>query len=95
MPNVKRIYEKFHGSGFEIIGISLDTDESRLRAYIKDNGITWRQVFSGKGWSSPISRQYGIRSIPAPWLIDKDGKLISLRARGATLERMVADALKK
>jgi tetratricopeptide (TPR) repeat protein/peroxiredoxin len=95
MPNVKRIYEKFNDSGFEIIGISLDTDESRLRAYIKDNGITWRQVFSGRGWSSPVSRQYGIRSIPAPWLIDKDGKLISPRARGSALERMVADALKK
>lgn len=95
MPNVKRVYEKLHDSGFEIIGISLDTNESMLRTYIKNNGITWRQVFSGKRWDSPVSRQYGITGIPAAWLIDKDGKLISQRARGSALERMVAEALKK
>ena len=36
--------------GFDIIGISLDTDEERLRTYLQENEIPWRQVFSGKGW---------------------------------------------
>lgn len=95
MPNVKKVYEKHHSSGFEIVGISLDTDEAKFRAFIKDNGVTWRQIFSGKGWNSPLAQKYGIRSIPAPWLIDKEGRLISTQARGSNLEQMVAEALKK
>ena len=95
MPNVKNVYDTYKDKGFDIIGISLDTDENRLRDYLKENEIPWRQVFSGKGWDSPVSRQYNIQGIPAPWLIDKDGTLISHRARGETLEQLVAEALKE
>ena len=94
MPNVKKVYDTYKDESFDIIGISLDTDEKRLRDYLKENEIPWRQVFSGKGWDSPVSRQYDIRGIPAPWLIDKDGTLISHQASGETLERLVVEALK-
>ena len=55
MPNVKKVYDTYKDEGFDIIGISLDTDENRLRDYLKENEIPWRQVFSGKGWQSPNS----------------------------------------
>lgn len=93
MPNVKKIYEAYKDKGFDIVGISLDTDETRLREYLKENEIPWRQVFSGKGWDSPVSRQYGIYGIPTMWLIDREGKLISNNARGEKLESLVAAAL--
>ena len=95
MPNVKKVYDTYKDEGFDIIGISLDTDEERLRNYLKENEIPWRQVFSGGGWDSPVSRQYGVRAIPAPWLIDKEGKLISHQARGEALKNMVVEALKE
>lgn len=93
MPDVKRVYDTYKDNGFDVIGISLDTDENRLRDYLKENEIPWRQVFSGKGWQSPIAQQYGIRAIPAPWLIDRDGTLISQQARGDNLERLVAETV--
>ncbi len=92
-PNMKKVYDAYKDKGFDIIGISLDNDEANLRQYLKKNNITWRQVFSGKGWDSPVARQYGIYSIPNMWLIDKDGKLISNNARGKKLESLVAEAL--
>lgn len=94
MPHVKKVYDTYKEEGFDIIGISLDTDEDKLQDYLKENDIPWRQVFSGKGWDSPVSRQYGIRAIPAPWLIDRDGTLISHQARGDALEELVAEAVK-
>ena len=95
MPNVKKVYDTYKDEGFDIIGISLDNDEERLREYLKENEIPWRQVFSGKGWESPVARQYDIRGIPAPWLIDKDGTLITHQARGEALEQLVTEALKE
>ncbi len=95
MPNIKRVYNRYKDEGFDIIGISLDTDEKRLRNYLEKNDIPWRQVFSGKGWQSPVSQQYGIRGIPAPWLIDRDGTLISKQARGRKLGKLVVEALKE
>lgn len=93
MPNVKKVYDKYHGEGFDIIGVSLDTDEAKLREFLRENDIPWRQIFSGKGWNSPIAKQFEIQAIPAPWLIDRDGRLISPHARGIALKRLVAEAL--
>lgn len=49
MPNLKKVYDLYKNKGFDIIGVSLDDDESKLREYLKENQITWRQVYSGKG----------------------------------------------
>ncbi|MDE0483143.1 MAG: redoxin domain-containing protein [Candidatus Poribacteria bacterium] len=94
MPNVKRVYNTYKNQGFDIIGVSLDTDEVRLRNYLKANDISWRQIFSGQKWNSPLAKYYHIRSIPAPWLIARDGTLISREARGVKLEQLVVEALK-
>lgn len=95
MPNVKIIYEKYKDKGFDILGISLDFDETQLRNFLIENEIPWRQVFSGEGWDSPLAKKYGIYGIPNMWLIDKEGKLISHQARGNALEQMVVEALKE
>ena len=94
MPNVKRVYDTYKDQGFDIIGVNLDTDETRLRNYLKENDIQWRQIFSGQKWKSPLAQKYRIRSIPAPWLIARDGTLISRQAKGLRLERLVVEALK-
>ena len=93
MPNVKRVYDTYKDQGFDIIGVNLDTDETRLRNYLKENDIQWRQIFSGQKWKSPLVQQYHIRSIPAPCLIARDGTLISSKARGVKLEQLVVEAL--
>ena len=93
MPNLKKVYDTYKDQDFDIIGVSLDDTEKELRDYIKENNIQWRQIFDSVSEDSLV-RQYGIRSIPAPWLIDRDGTLISHKARGEDLERLVVEALK-
>lgn len=92
-PNVKKVYDTYKDKGFDIIGISLDNDEKKLRDYLKKYEIPWRQVYSGKRWDSPIAQQYGIRNIPTGWLIDRDGTLISQQANGHLLESLVSEAV--
>ena len=94
MPNLKRVYDTYKDQGFDIIGISLDDEESELRDYIKENDIQWRQIFDNARGEDSLVRQYGIRGIPAPWLIDRNGTLITHKARGEDLERLVVEALK-
>ena len=54
--------------------------------------MTWPQYFDGKGWENDISTRYGIHSIPAMWLVNKKGMVISTEARGG-LEAAVEKAL--
>ena len=80
MLRVKKIYDTYKDQGFEVIGVSLDTDETKLRNYLKENDIPWRQIYSGLERQSPLVQQYDVRSIPTRWLIDRNGKLIAHEA---------------
>jgi thiol-disulfide isomerase/thioredoxin len=93
MPNVIRIHKKFNPKGFEIIGISLDSDARALENFVKANGIAWPQYFDGKGWKNDVAGLYRVRSIPATYLIDKKGKIRYQSLRGAELEKAVEQLL--
>jgi len=89
MPNVKKIYNKYKTRGFEIVGISLDKSRSDLDRYLVSNSITWPQYFDGKYWNNDIAHQYGVRSIPTTYLVDRNGKIRYKSLRGAKLEKAV------
>jgi hypothetical protein len=63
------------------VGISLDSNKEKLLNFIKEKEMPWVQYFDGQGWKNKISSKYGIRSIPAMWLIDKKGNLVDKNAR--------------
>lgn len=89
MPNVKSVYKKYHGKGFEIVGISLDQSRDKLDAYIQQQGIEWPQYFDGKWWNNDVATMYGIKSIPATLLVDRQGKIRYKSLRGRQLEAAV------
>ena len=95
LPNVIAAYEKHHDKGFEIVGVSLDQDEQRLKNFIKQKNVTWQQYFDGKGWGNKLAQKYGIQSIPATFLLDGEGKIIGRDLRGEALEEAVSKALAK
>ena len=95
LPNVIKTYEKNHDKGFEIIGVSLDQDEERLKSFTKDRNMPWQQYFDGKGWSNKLAQKYGIQSIPATFLVDGEGKIIGRDLRGEALDEAVNKALAK
>jgi len=95
LPNVQKTYEKHHGDGFEIIGISLDQDKQKLTSFTEDKKMSWQQFFDGKGWGNKLAVKYGVQSIPATYLLDGQGKILGKDLRGEALEDAVTKALAK
>ena len=93
LPNVLKTYEKHHGKGFEIIGISLDQDAAKLAAFTKQKNMPWQQFFDGKGWGNELAVKYGVHSIPATYLLDAQGNIAAKDLRGEALEAQVAKML--
>ena len=88
IPSVKKTYDKLNAKGFEIIGISMDSDKNKLEDFLAKNDMPWPQFFDGKGWKTSLAVEHGISSIPAMWLVDKKGNLVDQNAR-ADLEAKV------
>jgi len=93
LPHVKAAYDQYQGQGFEIVGISLDSSKEKLQAFLKDKQIAWPQHFDGKGWENELAVKYGISSIPATFLVGKDGKIAATNLRGDALAKAVAGQL--
>lgn len=95
LPNVKKVYEAWHGRGFEVVGVSLDgaKDQEKLLGFVKDRGLPWPQYFDGLGWDNLLAKKYAVRSIPAMFLLDQKGLLVSTDARGPALEALVKKLL--
>lgn len=87
LPNVLAAYEKYHAKGLEIVGISLDQSEEKLKAFLAEKKMTWPQYFDGKGWENKLAQQYGIKSIPATFLLDREGRIVAKNLRGDELEK--------
>ena len=93
MPTVKSVYKEFHEKGFEILGVSMDQSEASFKGYIEEQGITWPQIFDGKGWKSAVGQQYGINSIPATFLLDRKGTVRYRDLRGDKLREAVRELI--
>ncbi|MCC8197281.1 MAG: AhpC/TSA family protein [Tannerellaceae bacterium] len=93
MPLLVEAYRKYKGKGFEIVGISLDSNQAAWEKGIKDLNITWPQLSDLQGWKNAGAAIYGVNSIPHTVLIDKDGKIIDKYIHGADLDAKLATLL--
>lgn len=97
LPNVLQAYERYHDQGFEVLGISLDDDREALVQFIAAHEIPWPVMFESapltQGWSHPMAVKYGVQAIPTAILVDREGRVVTLSARGEELQRLLADLI--
>jgi thiol-disulfide isomerase/thioredoxin len=98
LPNVKKVYDKYHEEGLEIIAVSLDREKPDLEKFVADRKIPWPQIFfddeDKQHFDNPLAQQFGIQGIPQTFLLDRAGKLAKIGVRGAELEQAVKELLK-
>jgi thiol-disulfide isomerase/thioredoxin len=99
VPNVLENYLKYHDKGFDVIGISLDEKRSDAEDYVKQTNIPWPSIFSDvdgqRGWQTPMAVKYGITGIPTAILVDQEGNVVSMMARGPRLGPLLEKLLGK
>ena len=98
LPNVKAAYEKWHGEGFEVLGISFDRDgmADKVKEFTAKNNMPWQQLYEGKYWSTSIGQMYDVSSIPFVLLVDGDtGEILATtgQLRGPGLTEFIGKVL--
>jgi hypothetical protein len=90
-----KAYTLYHSKGFQIYQVSLDkTREAWLKGIQDDHLERWIHVSDIKYWNSVVVPLYRIESIPANFLLDKDGRVISSDLRGEMLQIKLAELFK-
>ena len=93
-PHMKELYKKYHAKGFEILGVTNDTNHKAWKKAIKDDGIPWLNVadeFPVKGKTAKVITAYGMDYLPSTVLIDKDGVIIAKLLHGDELDHKLEE----
>ena len=90
MPNLKAVYEKFHGDRFDMVSVAVwDKVEDTARA-AEELGISWHQIVDAQRIPTDL---YGIQGIPHIILFGPDGEILKRDLRGASIGEEVAKRL--
>lgn len=87
-PHMVKIYEKYHSKGLNILSVSLDkkSQKNRWLDAIESDNMTWQHVSNLQFWKGPIVKKYNVKSIPATFILDEDGKIVAKSLRGSSLD---------
>jgi thiol-disulfide isomerase/thioredoxin len=74
------------GNGFTIYSVSLDANNDAWKKAIEADGLTWEHHVSDlQGWNNEAALRYSIMGIPANFLINDKGIIISKNLKGIDL----------
>ena len=88
IPNIIKAHEKYQNRGFEVIGVSLDRKDEAITKFADTRKLPWSCINVQD--SRKLVDRYGVNAIPQPILIGRDGRIVSMRARGPQLDRLLA-----
>lgn len=91
-PSKVQLFNKYKDNGLVIFSVSLDQKEDGWKNAIISDKLDWPlHVSDLKGWQSDAARTFGVSSIPANLVIDKNGKILAKNIRGEELDKFIFD----
>ena len=93
-PNLIKAYNHYNSKGFTIVGLSMDSSKENWLKAVKDDGLMWKQLNDPKSVNGKTADRYGVKSLPANFLIDENGKIVARNLRGSALEEKLKELLK-
>jgi len=89
VPNILAMHKAYHDKGFAVLGVSLDAEAKDATKAVREMKLPWDSIFpedeDQREFNHPLVRHYGINGIPTAILVDKEGRVVSLNARGEVL----------
>ena len=99
--SLQEAYEKLKGKyEIQLVSVCIGSKPTSALEYVKENGVKgWHGYV--KNWDDPMLEKFGVRGIPAMFLIAKDGTIKTtnndfrqlFRAEGAQLEKVIQDSI--
>lgn len=94
MPTVVKAYNLYHKKGFEVVGVSFDSNKAAWVKAIAQLKLSWPHMSDLKGWGCAASALYNVKGIPANVLVDSQGIIVAKNLRGENLLNELAKLMK-
>jgi len=95
LPSIRAAYKKLAPKGFLVFGISLDDNQKKMEAMINEREMNWFHHYDGKKWKNELAVKFGVHSIPASLLIDRQGIVRAVNLRGIEVAALAEELLNR
>lgn len=93
-PYLVRLYQKYQAQGFDIVSIGVEENEVAWARAREKDGMLWpHQTVETPSFGGTIATLYNIRSIPATFLLNKEGRVLGVNLSPEQLDKMVGEQL--
>jgi len=76
---LKELLDSLPANKLQVVGVSLDADSLRWRKAIRNDKLTWNHQYRlVDSWQSPLVNQLNIRKLPANFLVNNQGEIVSI-----------------
>jgi peroxiredoxin len=72
LPELSKLYERYRGSGFVLMGVNVDDDVSNAAAVAAKLGVSFPVLLDT---DKRVSKLYDLSTMPSTVLVDRDGKV--------------------
>jgi peroxiredoxin len=72
MPHLNRLYDKYRGSGFVLLGVNIDEEPRKAADLAAKLGLRFPVLLDA---DKKVSRLYDLTAMPSTVLIDRDGRV--------------------
>jgi len=92
-PNLIRAYQIYKDKGFTIAGLSMDIAAENWLTAVDQDKLPWLQLNDPRGTTGKVANVYGVKSLPANFLVGPDGKIVAKNLRGDALEKKLKELI--
>ena len=90
MPAMERLYAKHRARGFVLLAVSVDTNPELVKPFLQQHKLTFPVALDAK---MDLANAYGVRALPASFLIDRNGYLAALALGPRAWDNRAANTL--
>lgn len=85
LATIKSLQAKY-GQGFLPVGVNLDGDAKDAIAYLRQEKLSWPQLYEAGGLDSPLAANLGVLTLPTMILVGKDGRVLNRNINAGELD---------
>ena len=95
LPHERDMVARLKDKPFTLLGINSDKSRSALKKILKDENITWPNIYGGPTGKNKIAEQWNVTGWPTIFILDHEGRIAHKDLRDDDMENAVNELLAK
>jgi thiol-disulfide isomerase/thioredoxin len=91
LADLKSMLAKYGERNVKVVTVSLDKDPAAWKRSIEPPTMNWQQLLDRKAFEGKAAKLFGVKNIPANFLVDSDGKIIARHINVREIENIISE----